>query len=451
MAFTAYGSLVPFDYHPKGWDAAVAEFDAALIGWRDRPLSLSDFAANVALGVPLGFAMLAAMTTRRRWESMFLAAPVVLFGGLFAAAVEFSQLFFNRVCAGSDVIAQSLGTILGTVLWIGCGRWAVERLRGTVGVAPLLFGYAVVVLVALTMPLDLTASPKQLYERLHPPTTTWVPLGEVFANPNSTTQSDLKAAVGWVELFALFLPGGVLLGGLPGKYRTANGLVSVAGWGLLAAGVGEAAQVLVVSRHPSVTDVLVGGLAVVAGWVVGRVLAEKGVRKHRPEVAAVLGQAWSAVIAVIAWQPFTFFPAIMRERLGDMSWLPLREKVGGHYLWSLEDLIGQMVRFGVLGAIVTWGLSGRGKRASLWPAVLVAALVAVMIELGQAMVPGRTVSPTDVLIAAVGGWIGAAVMRRAAEPAPTVRKPTGVRMTSPRAALPPPALPAAAEMQPGEG
>ena len=116
-------------------------------------------------------------------------------------------------------------------------------------------------------------------------------------------------------------------------------------------------------------------------------------RGYRPEVAAGLGQAWAALLAAVAWHPFTFYPAMAGERLAAMSWLPLREKVGGHYLWSLEDLIGQGVRFAVLGAVVTWGLGGRGKRARVWPAAAVCGAVAAGLELGQATVPGRTAQP----------------------------------------------------------
>lgn len=421
MLFIAYGSYVPFEVQPREWDDATAAFQTALDRWVS-PSSRSDFAANIALGIPLGFCLLGAVRVDRpgRWAAAGVGLLVAAACGLFAAVVEFGQLYFKeRVCSGADITAQTLGGLIGAGAWVFAGQWATDKLRRACDTdavrkttAPLLVGYAVLLLVLQTLPLDLTASPYDIAHRLRD-ATTWTPLGELFDRPDADSEHDLKAVAAWCELFALYLPAGLLLAGLSGRFRSPDGLFLVVGVGVLAGLVFEACQILVESRHPSVTDVFVAAFGVTAGWAVARILTTRGVRKRRGEVALLLGQAWAAVLAVVAWFPYQFYPGVTGERLGAMSWLPLREAVKGPYLWAAEDLLAKFALFLPLGALVAWGLGGSGGVATRFKwvaaavAVSVCGLVAAVLELGQAMLPARTVCPTDVLVAAAGGWVGA--------------------------------------------
>lgn len=415
MLFIAYGSFVPFDLQPREWDDATAEFQTALGRWVS-PGSRSDFVANILLGVPLGFCLLGAVRVDRprRWQTAGVGLLVAAGCGLFAAAVEFAQLYFReRVSSGADVTAQTLGGLIGAGAWVLGGQWATDRLRRAFDsdavratTTPLLIGYAVLLLVVQTLPLDLTASPYALANRLKADAT-WVPLGELFDQPDADADRDLKTLATWCELFALYVPGGLLLAGLAGGWRTADGFFRVVGAGLLAGGVLETCQVLVASRHPSVTDVAVGAFGVTVGWAAARILSTHGVRKRRAETALVLGQAWAAVLAVVAWWPYQFYPGIVGERLGAMSWLPLREAVKGPYLWAAEDLLVKFALALPLGGVVVYGT---GRAAGRWPPLIAAAVcgvVAAVLEFGQAMLPVRTVCPTDVLLSAAGGWVGA--------------------------------------------
>ncbi len=423
MLFIAYGSFVPFDHQPREWDEATAKFRTALGRWDASPPK-SDFAANVALGVPFGFCLLGALRVDRprRWLTAAVGVGVVAVCGTYAAGVEFTQLFFRgRVCSGADVLAQAIGGLGGVIAWVVGGHWATDNLRRALdadGVrnttAPLLIAYAGLLLVIQTLPLDLTASPAELFKRLCDDTT-WTPLGELFDRPDESGDRDLKTVANWCELFALYLPLGVLAGGLAGKFRTADGVFRVIGLGLLAGLVGEACQVLVKSRHPSATDVLLAAVGVTVGWATTRILDVRRVRQYRGEVAVLLAQLWAAVMAVVAWHPYQFFPGITGERLGAMNWLPLRDAVGGQYLWAAEDLLAKLALAIPLGAVAAWGLGGSNpaKRWVVWvTAVGVTAAVAAVLELGQAMLPGRTVCPTDVLLAIAGGWAGAAMAQR---------------------------------------
>jgi VanZ family protein len=427
MAFIAYGSFVPFEYQPREWDEATAAFRAALGRWASPP-SRSDFAANVALGIPLGFCLLAALRVDRpnRWLTAGVGVLVAAGCGLYAGVVEFGQLYFpGRVCSGADVFAQAVGGAIGVGAWVLAGPRLTDKLRRAFDTdavrkttVPLLCGYAALLLLVQTLPLDLTASPYEIARRLKT-AVTWTPLGELFETAASDPDRDWKALAGWCQVFAVYLPAGLLLGGLGGKFRTPDGLFRVVGVGFVSAAALELCQVLVMSRHPSTTDVLLGTLAVTLGWAAARVLTARGVRKRRGEAAVLLAQVWAGLMAGAAWSPYQFYPGLTGERLAGMHWLPLRDATLGPYLWAAEDLLVKFALALPLGGLAAWGLGGTngiGSRpAGRWAVplagVLTAAAVATVLELGQAMLPSRVVCPTDVLLAAAGGWCGAAATR----------------------------------------
>ena len=86
---------------------------------------------------------------------------------------------------------------------------------------------------------------------------------------------------------------------------------------------------------------------------------------------------------------------------------------------SSQDWLGHGAGFAVLGALLVLA-AGAGRRAKVVAIALVVALVwAAISEVGQALVPGRTVSLTDWLADVVGGglglgvaWMGLATIKR---------------------------------------
>ena len=436
-AFILYGSYVPFHYAPLPWGEATEAFGRTVRATL-RPASRSDWVANWCLGVPLGFCLLGAARVDRpgRAAAVAVGAVVVPLCLAFAAAVEFGQLFFpGRECSGSDIWAQGLGAACGVAAWVAVGpRWtaALRRALGRAeGTGRLLTLYVFCALVAQTLPFDLTASPAELYRRVREREITVIPLGELAARPGVSADKDWKKVAAWCELLAVAVPGGVLLAGLGGRWKSVNTLPAVAAAGLLAGAVLELAQWPVKSRHPSSTDVLVLTLGVLIGWGIALAVADKGSRKHRPMVAALLGQAWFAVIAVHHWQPFHFLPPLLPTNAGRMTFLPFEQQIDKAYLWGLEEMVRKAWLFVPLGVLAGWGWKRSTDRRAVWYAVGACAFAAAVLEFGQLLLPGRVGSPTDLLFAAGGGWLGAFVTRRrlaASTPAPFApRTATGSR------------------------
>ncbi len=420
-AFTLYGSYVPFHYRERPWNEATGGFAWAM-EHRLAMESRSDWVANCLLGAPLGFCLLAALRVDKtvQFTTAILGLALLPFCVAFAAAVEFGQLYFpGRTCSGSDVWAQGLGSTVGVFAWILGGQWLTDKLRGAFGIpgergnpAVLLLAYAAFVLLVQLLPLDLSISPSVLYHKVvDPGETTLVPMAEFDRIPNRPPPDDGKKIQSWLELIALSWPLGALASRLPGKWGVIDGLPRLLGSALATAAILELGQLAVASRHPSSTDVIVLTFGIFLGWAVALSLADRGVRKHRIRVALGLGALWLGVLAVIQWQPFDFRAALLGKRFGDLDWMPMAGQTNKNYLWALDEVLEKFVLFAPIGALAVWAKKTPPDRPGVLVPVLISGAVAAALEFGQAMIPGRTASPTDLLFGFIGGWIGAEVVR----------------------------------------
>lgn len=369
MAFTVYGSLIPFDFQTRDADDARTAFHWAMTQrWMFE--SRSDAIANVMLGVPLGFGLVGFLRAERRgaagdvFASLFCLPLCVA----FAAAVEFCQLYLpERTTAGSDVLCQGFGSILGMAAWVVAGRWLVHQAEaiwsGSGAAGRLLIAYLVVLAFVQMLPMDLSASPRDLYRKLRDDVV-FVPFSEGMTVERSTRL---------LQVCGLFLPVGLF--------------ARRGGWSLaiplMLAIATEGIQLLVKSRVPSATDALVGGFGVLFGWWLC-----SGSR------TVMLFVLWLAAMLAISWQPFT-----IREAPLPFDWIPGLPLERGHPLFALEDMLTKLILFGLGGALVK-----HPARAAL-----VGLLVAGLCESGQTMLGSHTPGLTDVLLGSLGMALGARV------------------------------------------
>lgn len=375
MAFTVYGSLVPFDFHTRDADDALGAFKWAMTHrwWFE---SRSDAIANVMLGMPLGFGLLGFLRSDRTGAAGDAVAglavlPVSL--GL-AAAVEFAQLYVpERTTSGSDVLCQGVGAILGMAVWIVCGRWLIAQAEaiwsGADASGRLLIGYLLLLAFVQLLPMDLSASPRDLYRKLRDDVV-YVPFSEV----NSANAWDRAARL--LQVFGLFLPVGLL-----GARSASKGLFIA----LVLAVCTEGLQLIVQSRVPSATDALVGGCGVFAGWRLAKLKLP----------GAALYTVWLSALLAISWQPFAEGPTPA------FDWMPGLPLERGHPLFTLEEMITKVVLFALGGALAK----------SLPRAALGGAIVAGLCEWGQTVFAGHTPSITDVILGGTGAAIGCMIQR----------------------------------------
>lgn len=258
VAFTVYGSLVPFDFRSRLWADVVDAFYWAMVNrwWIE---SRSDGIANVMLGIPLGFGLLGFLrtgTSRRLGDVPvgFLLLPGCL---AFAAAVEFAQLYVpERTCSGSDVLCQDLGSALGMAGWSIAGRWLMHHAEaawnGSDNSGRLLVAYLVLLAFVQLLPMDLTASPRDLYRKLRDDVV-YLPFSEL------TAEAIWERTARLLQVFGLFVPVGLLARwSVPWRWVVPLAVAVAVGM--------ETLQLIVKSRMPSATDSAMGAVGAVFGW-----------------------------------------------------------------------------------------------------------------------------------------------------------------------------------------
>jgi VanZ family protein len=378
-AFTVYGSLVPFNFITRDGDDAWQAFVWAMTHrwWFE---SRSDAIANVMLGVPLGFGLLGFLRSGRTGVSgdMLAGLVVVPASMLLAVAVEFGQLYVpQRTTSGSDVLCQGLGSIVGIAGWIVCGRWLIEQASavwsGADSGGRLLMAYLVLLAFVQFLPMDLSASPRDLYRKLRDDVV-YVPFSEL------TEENAWQRGARLIQVLALYVPVGLFASRR--EFKT---------WLMLVPVVMEGLQLIVKSRVPSATDSVVGA----CGIVLGLVLSWRAGLPGR----LVLFAVWLASLLVISWQPF-----VSAAESVPFDWMPGMPLESGHPLFALEEMITKLVLFGLGGALMA--------SSSFARAFLSGIVVSGLCEVGQTLFAGHTPCVTDILLGGIGMMIGNGIRMR---------------------------------------
>jgi VanZ family protein len=411
-AFTAYGSLVPFEFRAPPPAAPAATFRAVLAAG-PRVESRSDAIANVMLGLPLGFALLGAASADRGWSRARLALVglrLLVPCALFAAAVEFSQLFTaDRFCSATDIAAQTLGSAAGMAAWVLWGQRLADRAlavwrRADVDAAGrMLIAYLALLAFVEALPFDLNASPYGLYRKFKDGGVRLAPFGEFEGVSDAARWKEMGKLA---RLAGLFFPAGLLAALARGRIES---------WGVprvalaaLALGVcAEAPQLLVKSRTPGATDALVGACAAAAGWLAGRA--------HREGLALPFavswGVVWLAMMTPVSLPP-AGAPRLPSPR--EFDWVPGLPLEAGR-LNALEEMLTKLVLFGLLGVLVAaWrlppprrGAPGGSARAAAAIAGALGLLASGLFESTQRWYELHSPCVTDVLLGGSGAALGA--------------------------------------------
>jgi VanZ family protein len=414
LVLVVYASWTPFDFQPLSFEEARDQFGEVL-GGPLRIASRADWVANVLLMVPAGFCLMAALgLDRPRGGALgdaVLALPVCLAASVI---VEFGQVFLpNRCSALSDIVAQGIGAVFGSFLWVGVGQQASEWLRrfwtpreGVGLSARLLPIYIVLLLAVHLVPLDVTVSPTELYRKFTSGRVNLIPFVMTEADPYAFVQ---KILITTLYFFVL----GLLLPGLPGAlWRDRRRVGPVLLRALALAGCLLGLKVLIVSRGFDINDVLVAGLAALAGWFVALHCRDLWGRDEAwLALRAGLFVLWLALVTFVTWQPFDFDMALAEYRVGGLTLLPFVDHWQGSELLALENVVQKAVLYLPLGVLLTtW--QGVPSRLTWVPTFLVAAVIALVLEAGQVILISRSPSVSDVYVQTAGAVLGSIITRR---------------------------------------
>jgi VanZ family protein len=419
VLFVSYGSLVPLNFHAMPLAEAWSRYQGA--SWLDFGVaSRTDWAVNFLLLVPMAFLAQAwcggGAARPGRW--LACALPVAVGCALFAASIEFTQLFFpGRTMSPSDVEAQILGSWLGLALqalwgrpvasWLA-GWWLAER--GLALTQRLLHAYLVGLLLFAVMPLDLTISPVELVHKLHEGRIALVPFADLPPSP-------VEAAYELASEIVLWLPVGLL-------WVLSGATVSRAAWrGGAAAAVIELMQLFVYSRTSSSSDVLTAVLGCLLGAWIGR-----GWRpgERWQGLATVpwraVTAAWAVLTLALFWYPFDFNVSAdwLAPRIAGLVRPPFETYFVSSELRALNEIVRKLLMFlpgGLLWALhlhrmPAWRQPAQRRQGLAWALGL-----ALLVEAGQLALPDKVADLTDAALEAAGAWIGLALGWRLFAPA----------------------------------
>jgi len=417
-AFVIYGSLVPLEFRAIPWDEAVAQFSALPfheIGMDSRV----DWATNLLLFIPLTFLWMGALTAGKGLARTALA-PLLLIPAAAALSVgiEFAQLFFlQRTTSQNDIFAESLGGVIGVVVWWGTGRrfltwlqaWQQSHAR-TALAERLAWGYLAGVMLYNVLPLDLTISPVEIFHQWRSGMVNLIPFGRLPDDAAGIVYELATDVLIWVPLAVLWR-----LGGTRSAWRV---------WGMTlgTAALLECMQLFVHSRVSDVTDLFTAAAGAALGvWIGGRLAARAAPASQALPWSAwlpfALAAGWVVALMFVFWFPFDFHTdgSFIRGRLDFMQRVPFEMYYAGTEYRAVTEMLRKTLFFAPLGGLLAWGVMRqpwrwRGPLFAL--AMLVLAGVPALIEGGQLMLPHKLVDLTDWLLAWLGGLAGYAVARR---------------------------------------
>jgi VanZ family protein len=423
---TFIASLVPLQFSHMPFGAALLRFEAVCA----EPInfqSLSDWVTNVVLFIPLGYLVTAACAVDRPGVSPLVAVGVVVGCALFSASIEFTQLFFPpRVCSLNDVVAESIGGALGALLWLVVGQpltaWARRDSFGLLaGVFPveLLPCCVLVLTVVQLLPFDLSFQPGALYHKYKE--------GRVRLAFFMPWPGIEKLALRELPNIFLFLPIGVLLSGLgASRWREWAGWRRVFCLALILVGGIKFLQLFALSRNSFALDVFTYALAILLGWALGVAVGKSsparriGARRvelepQRWHFGAAL-VVWLVAVAFLNWHPFDFSFDLRRaaQRLNDVPFIPFVDYWGGNYFNALDQIISRLAVYVPVGMILPLAMGWKTTKATGIRVVITIAVWAVAVEIGQALLPSRYPSLTDVVVESLGAWFGFLCVQRLA-------------------------------------
>ena len=407
--FVVYGSLVPLDYKPIPFDQAVNNFQNITylkLGIESR----ADWIANILLYIPLPFLALGAV--RNILKNSFLAKVVLsllvlLFCLTTAVAVEFVQQFFPpRTVSLNDLIAETLGTFIGVVLWFSLG----EKFLGyfhhishgnwlSTKSAIILFLPAYIFLSLF--PFDFVTSMSELDNKLAAGHDT------LFIDIEACRENPFRCIVKWLVEILILVPLGALFAALPFVVNRKSLAIIV---GLLLGIFIEITQIFIYSGSGQGFSIITRMLGMAIGVAAYNFFSGRDLHALRPWLGRVVWLAIPpyvfAVAAINGWLAGNWLSiAAAQQKLYETQFLPF------YYFYYTTETVALVSLLSNLGAYIPvgflfwlYGLKNpdRQKIHGFWVG-LTAAFFAVIIEAGKLFLLAKHVDPTDILIAFVAG------------------------------------------------
>jgi glycopeptide antibiotics resistance protein len=403
LAFVIYGSLIPFELRELTLEQAVQRFED--IRYLDLGIgSRADWVANIVLYIPLSFlACMVLVGTRKASGLHYLTLFLVLvFGVSVAFSVEFAQLFFApRTVSINDLIAETLGTLAGVSLWVFGRRqlyqlWDSFHKGGQQSILAVLYGYFIVYFLQSLFPFDFIISFDELSWKAAGDTYGWL-----FAGDCSNALRCFARLLGEGFVFA---PLGLLISLAFSNLSAKRTFVA----GLVIGFVIELLQFFVASGVSQGLSVLIRGIALSTGLLAGQHLKGVGVAQVAKQVSRampfILLPYLLFVVSLAGWFSGKWsFGQSFDEQLTPIKLMPFYYHYFSTEAVAMVSLLANAGMYAPIGLFVWAREAKRGswQESRLMPPVILAASLALVVELGKLWLPSKHPDFTNLLIAAI--------------------------------------------------
>lgn len=406
-----YGSLIPLQYRPLGWAETFER-------WRSIPwiqlgiYSRSDWIANGLVVIPSGFLLTGALSYRRgdrRWIDWLIdfgvSALVLVFLVAVVLGIELVQGWFPpRTVSRNDILAGWIGALAGILSWHIAGKWLIgmldrfvsrstvdERLKICVGISCLAS------IIHTFFPFDIILNLEELKEKIAMERINWIPEFRSifdFWSWKGVFNESIKTAF-W----------GVWIGLERKPKRPFLKLFLIV---LFL----ELGQIPIYSRHFSLSQIIFGLFAGVAGLLVTRSRKRWAARLWTPRFWTVVSMFWAALLFIAFTQGYDRVITDSREiseRFRGFFSPPFSRYYYTSEYRAASSILAKTLMFGSLGMVLGMiGVTSDHDRGKMFNSIAWASIIfmALAIEAAQIFLPPAYSDSTDFLIATLGGITG---------------------------------------------
>jgi VanZ family protein len=423
LLFVVYGSLVPLEFNSLPVETALSQFKN--IPYLDLGAGArADWIANILLYIPLAFGASATFGgVRYPLIRVVVSICVLVFCIALAVAVEFTQLFFPpRTVSLNDLIAETLGTVIGILGWQFFGAYFSglyhHLLHSTLLSARAAIIFYLLIYVALSLfPFDFVTSFAELNEKLaNGNDSFFMPFDECRAEP-------VRCGVKLLAEILVMMPLGLLFCYLP--YLTNRITVAVL-VGFFLSLVIEVVQVFLLTGSGQGLSVLTRMVGMGAGAGLFVWAKQRGHADMKRLLRRIL---WFSippyiylVLSINGWFAGDWLtPEQALTKLTETRFLPL------YYFYYTTETVALVSLLSNLGLYFPVGLlcwayffnihhERNNRHAPHWAYVgLVAALFALVVETGKLFLTNKHADPSDVWLAFIAASGCYAFMNRLLE------------------------------------
>ncbi|MBW1801690.1 MAG: VanZ family protein [Deltaproteobacteria bacterium] len=385
--FILYGILIPFKL-VDSFDALATNIArSALVPFMDPDgtrISIPDAVQNVLLFIPFGFFGFLSLKSHK----LFRVVIVTILGVLFSICVEILQLLtVERTSSINDVITNGVGTFLGVIL-AGVVLIVLAQLTHSYWfqihgrlktLYPVLVGMIFILLGAF-QPFDFTLDVGSV----------WGSVKGFIKDPlGFTTLLKDELVVLWrFVLFAYVMA--LFFREAEHDFSLIKGFIIV----MLLGVVGEGCQFIILSRSPTVQDIVV----VLVGSVCGVILA--GTQACLREISRGALVIAVAVVTFVCAGVQLLHPFRLSDAYRMINMFPFLSYYERTTFMALSNFIeSAMLFFPSCFVLHTILADGRSPRVAI---LIITLLIAVPLELAQGAIAGRYPDVTDILGALLG-------------------------------------------------